>query len=296
MPQNTASWRAVVGARDVSGSSAPARVGAECRGMDRCPSHNGTVGARCLERRGNSAANAIGDASFEELLLGRRRTLEASVRAADPSVLVVFSHVHKAMGCAMCRLAASNYGDNATNSGSTCCLLPFETVVSIATKPRYRNWTDMDTAPLRWAPLCLLRSLTPTGVRGLPQLAQDASIRFVASEGRMPTILPVDARIVWVSAVRDPLQRLISAWGWWERMPVFNAADIACSLDADSRAERGRPNVSQWFASHPRHFMAETFCGRRLDVKELLPCAMRRMERFSVIAVAEQPMEDYNAR
>ena len=75
-----------------------------------------------------NASTTVGGAGMIWGLEAHRRQLEQRARQNDPSVLIVFSHVHKAMGCSVCDMARENYGavavPNMDTVTRTTCLFP----------------------------------------------------------------------------------------------------------------------------------------------------------------------------
>ena len=148
--------------------------------------------------------------------------------------------------------------------------------------------------------LCPFMHLNGDGVRSLAQKFD--SLSFVSAEGAMPAVVPLDAPVIWISTLRQPMDRLISAYHWWREQAWARPSLLVChgyaatTRNADTRALR-------WLELVPDNFMARSFCGgprawsqsiggKRHGLSapnSLFDCALRRLRLFAVVTVAELP-------
>ena len=220
--------------------------------------------------------------------------------------LVMFLHIHKAMGITMCALADNNVDNVALNNN--CLMPPFASHLS----------PNALVSPFHHDNLCPFSSLSATGVSEVAMRAKAVGenltrrVGFIAAEGAMPSAVPLDAPVVWLTILREPADRLVSAFGWYLRFPVFRQADSRCSgnypIVNSSTGHALGPE--EWLVSYPPNMMARSLCGANslftrgpsaravfasIDMRAanagLFRCAQQRLRIFAVVGILEHPHE-----
>ena len=226
-------------------------------------------------------------ARFEQLRTGAVAALQARVAgrfsnnsgppAGGKPPLLIFKHVHKAGGTTICRLAQLNTAAEAAplpgrrDGWDTNCaplqafMAPwplFGTAAPAGLQQHQQQHRRRLHAMAMGGAACWLGELTPAQVRVLPHSVQP--LEFVASEGPLPDALPLDAQnLVWITMLRAPLDRTLSAYRWWRRM---SAPESGWPQDfwAECRAYSAPANASllEWLRAVPDNWMTRELIGR----------------------------------
>ena len=233
--------------------------------------------------------------------------------------LVLFHHIHKAGGSTLCNLAKINMiAESQLLPGrkdwDTNCV-PYEaflgphpaigasadtTTVDITTV----DSGDPDTIPHHhqrhlqrgWlGGACWLGFITPFQFRTLS--SHFAPLTFVASEGPLPDEIPLDTltAITLITMLRDPLNRVLSSYKWWQYMQERWPRSSSTQCHAYPSPS---PNSTfeQWLEVYPSNWMTRELIGttalyRRRSIgldRDDLEFAKMRLHVFSAVLILEE--------
>lgn len=142
------------------------------------------------------------------------------------------------------------------------------------------------------------------GFLSVPQLrtlhTHFSPLNFVASEGPIPDALPLDIPVAYMTMLRDPLDRTLSAYHWWQyMMEVMPEAPTECDLYT---IPDKNVSLKEWLQAYPDNWMTREFAGISTlfykDKKEVvfdlseadLMKAKQRLHYFSAILLVEKPV------
>mmetsp|Transcript_13089 Transcript_13089/g.47770 ORF Transcript_13089/g.47770 Transcript_13089/m.47770 type:complete len:515 (+) Transcript_13089:1092-2636(+) len=222
------------------------------------------------------------------------RALQRAVRVQDGVNLLFFFHVHKAGGTSICQLAK----ENMRTSTSHECLPDMN--AGYLNQVADRAGTN-GTNGLHY---CFLAHASP---ELLLSLREDVyPLEMIASESALPDRFPYSrAHISWMTQLREPLARTVSAYHWWMherdipkgRIYVNEAGEYWKRGDCHLYEQRANASLVEWLEAYPDNFMTRAFCGGSVmyDVPHLqlneshLECAKRRLATFAPILILERP-------
>lgn len=245
------------------------------------------------------------DAECMRLAEDAREASAAAVRRGVGTLL--FKHVHKAGGTTLCHVAQRNMVAEDVNlpfreDWTTNCV-PFESF--LGPHPAV-GATDAGLDPPRRRRLlgtwlggaCFFGFLTPAQLRALPHHYRP--LTFIAAEGPLPDALPLDAPFSMVTMLRNPLDRVVSSYRWWQyMMGVMPAAPAECH----AYAAPANASFAAWLRRYPGNWMTRELAGREALYRRdaggrpapLTPSDVRRAKRrlhyYAAILVMER-MED----
>lgn len=116
----------------------------------------------------------------------------------------------------------------------------------------------------------------------------------------MPAMVPLDAPVIWMTTLREPIDRLVSSFHWWREQVWARPSLHVCHGYAKSMANN--MSAAHWLAHvAPDNFVARSLCGgarawlrrsssgRQDGHTALLTCALRRLNVFAVVMIVEFP-------
>ena len=142
---------------------------------------------------------------------------------------------------------------------------------------------------------CFLGFLTPAQLRVLPEHYRP--LNFIASEGPLPDAIPLDAPIAMTIILRNPLDRVLSSYRWWQFMlTAMPHSPTEC------RAYWAPANATfqHWLRRYPDNWMTRELAGTsalyKRDLKGLpaplttteVERAKQRLNYFAAVLVMER--------
>ena len=238
----------------------------------------------------------------EKILRMKEERVRRFRRGAAP---LFFKHVHKASGTAVCSAIEEGAGlavegRRYPNGWGTDCV-PFEAVAGthyiserekgeLQQKLKVLSLTDLRGGEEWWGGACWWGHLGIDAQSAVPELLRPG-LRFFASEGPMPDSLDLDLGYPMVTALRDPVDRTLSAYKWFKRLgsqfPGINPS-ICRAYFIEGAA--GSVSLEDWLETYPSDWMTRTMLGQRW-VQEHAKKAIGASE----FEVAKRRLEVYNA-
>lgn len=229
--------------------------------------------------------------------------------------LLFFKHVHKAGGTTLCHLAQQNMEAEDTplpfrTDWTTNCV-PYEAFLGphpavggsgtadVAMQRHFqRNQPHRYRRRLSAAWLggaCFVGFLTPAQLRVMH--SHYRPLTFVASEGPLPDALPLDPAFAMVTMLRDPLDRALSSYKWWQFM-----VGAMPQSPTECRAYWVPPNATleQWLTLYPDNWMTRELAGREALYRrgprglpgplkaEDVEVAKQRLHAFAAVMILER--------
>jgi hypothetical protein len=246
--------------------------------------------------------------SDEECMFRFNETRKQAVEAVSgrQNGFVFFKHIHKAGGTSLCQIAQTNmHAEDVPlpyrEDWTTNCV-PFETF--FVPPPGYylgpaADLNDETSVDDPWfGAACFFGFLSVPQLRALP--SHFNPLNFVASEGPMPDAIPLDIPVAYLTMLRDPLDRTLSSYHWWQYMvDVMPEAPTECDVYAvpDKNA-----SFYEWLKFYPDNWMTREFAGistlfrknskgEVFDLTEAdLMKAKQRLGYFSAVLLVEKPV------
>ena len=230
--------------------------------------------------------------------------LGAVLRARRRQVPIFFKHIHKAGGTTLCSVASANVFvetrslPHVDKWGTDC--VPYEVFLSRPSEGLVANSlmklqavdSDRLTSHSGWmGGACFWGHLTPSAQHALPQAFP--SLGFLASEGPMPDELALNLDYPLVTMMRDPFDRIVSAYKWWkfmvDRFPGTRGS-ICSTYTAPANA-----TLSEWIDYYPDNWVTRSLLGAHYLYNFKSPLgwwdlqgAMNRLESFSAVLILEE--------
>jgi len=220
---------------------------------------------------------------------------------------VLFKHVHKAGGTTMCRLATQNMITEDVQlpfreDWSTNCV-PYESFlgphpavgsddISMRASLSFRQ-RKLQGAWLGGA--CFLGFLTPAQLRVLP--THYLPLNFVASEGPLPDSLPLDITFAMVTMLRNPVDRVLSSFRWFQYM---TQAMPHSPTECHAYQAPANATLQEWLHMYPDNWMTRELAGTKVLFRrdahgfpapltsEDLATAKQRLRMFSAVLIMER--------
>jgi hypothetical protein len=225
-----------------------------------------------------------------------------AIQNNSSNAMILFKHVHKAGGTTLCQVASKNMVVEdvplpfRSDWGSNCVpyesfLGPHPAVGGVSISSRHLLGTWLGGA-------CFLGFLTPHQFSVLPRHYRP--LTFVASEGAFPDVMPLDAPLAMVTMLRNPLDRVLSSYRWFQFM-----TKAMPHSPTECRAYWAPTNATfqQWLKWYPDNWMTRELAGNealyRKDVHgrpgpltavDVLK-AKQRLHYFAAILIMERPEE-----
>ena len=103
---------------------------------------------------------------------------------------------------------------------------------------------------------CFLQWLHVEQWRRVPE--HFAHLTFVASEGALPDAIPLDAPLSMVTMLRNPLDRVLSSYHWWQyMMDAMPEAPTEC----EAYWVPYNSSLEQWLQQYPDNWVTREFAG-----------------------------------
>ena len=240
-----------------------------------------------------------------------------AIKSNSSTALLLFKHVHKAGGTTLCQVASKNMivedvplpirSDWTTNcvpfesflgphpavGGSTGSNTLLTTSISTTSMPHSRHLLGT------WlGGACFLGFLTPAQYSVLPRHYRP--LTFVASEGAFPNVMTLDTPLAMVTMLRNPLDRVLSSYRWWQFMiTAMPHSPTECrAYWAPSNA-----TFQEWLTWYPDNWMTRELAGNEalyrkdihgkpgpLTATDVFK-AKQRLHYFAAILIMERPQE-----
>jgi len=246
-----------------------------------------------------------------------------AIQSNSINALLLFKHVHKAGGTTLCQVATKNMIVEDVplpfRSDWTTNCVPFESflgphpavgggmisystktvnLLSKSTTQESPNHSSRHLLGTWLGGACFLGFLTPHQFSVLPRHYRP--LTFVASEGAFPNVMPLDVPLAMVTMLRNPLDRVISAYRWWQFMSTAMPHS-----PSECRAYWAPANATfqQWLHWYPDNWMTRELAGNealyRKDAQgrpgPLTPAdvlkAKQRLHYFAAVLIMERPEE-----
>jgi hypothetical protein len=239
-----------------------------------------------------------------------------AIRTNSSNAMLLFKHVHKAGGTTLCQVATKNMIVEDVSlpfrSDWTTNCVPFEsflgphpavgggsTSITKSTTPELPHHSSRHLLGTWLGGACFLGFLTPHQFSVLPRHYRP--LTFVASEGALPNVMPLDVPIAMVTMFRNPLDRVLSAYRWWQFM-----ATAMPHSPSECHAYWVTPTnatFQQWLNVYPDNWMTRELAGNealyRKDAQgrpgPLTPAdvlkAKQRLHYFAAVLIMERPEE-----
>lgn len=222
---------------------------------------------------------------------------QALKKARNGDGKILFKHMHKAGGSTLCNIARQNVrAEKAPIPGGndgwdTNCVPQIAYVKNGVSLPT----VEAEKEGAWYGGVCYASHLSVAAQRTLDVTHKD--LDFIASEGPMPDTLALDLPVAWVTMLRDPLDRTLSSYRWWQFLadrfrdkPKVRTAlcDAYQSPDPDA-------SLHDWLEVYPDNWMVRVLCGRSvlmdksIIITEMhLKAAKARLNQFSLVMVLEE--------
>ncbi|KAG7666663.1 hypothetical protein NADE_003538 [Nannochloris sp. 'desiccata'] len=245
-----------------------------------------------------------------------------AIRTNSSNAMLLFKHVHKAGGTTLCQVATKNMIVEDVplpfRSDWTTNCVPFESflgphpavgggsmstrntinLLSKSTAPELSQHSSRHLLGTWLGGACFLGFLTPHQFSVLPRHYRP--LTFVASEGAFPNVMPLDVSLAMVTMLRNPLDRVLSSYRWWQFM-----SKAMPHSPSECRAYWAPPNATfnQWLDWYPDNWMTRELAGNEalyrkdaqgrpgpLTAADVLK-AKQRLHYFAAILIMERPEE-----
>jgi hypothetical protein len=230
---------------------------------------------------------------------------EAVKRARMRQAPIFFKHIHKAGGSTLCSVAGANVFVEkrslpAVDTWGTDCV-PYEMFLSRPSPTLLSNalfkYTAVDSDKLTshagfMGGACFFGHLTTSAQHALPQAFPN--LGFISSEGPLPEELALNVKFPLITMLRDPFDRIVSAYKWWKfmksRFPGTSGA-ICSAYEAPANA-----TLSEWIDYYPDNWLTRSLVGSHALYNHKhqavssndLEAAKNRLGAFSSVLILEE--------
>lgn len=209
---------------------------------------------------------------------------------------ILFKHMHKAGGSTLCNVARENVraekapipgGNDGWDTNCVPQLAYQKNGVPLAT-------AEAEKEGAWYGGVCYASHLSVAAQRALGTTHKD--LDFIASEGPMPDTLALDLPVAWITMLRDPLDRTLSSYRWWQFLAdrFRDKPKVRTALCDAYQSPHPDASLQEWLEVYPDNWMVRVLCGRavlmdksiRITEKHLT-AAKARLNQFSLVMVLE---------
>lgn len=231
-----------------------------------------------------------------DIRIAKARSLSLE-RARSGEGKIFFKHMHKSGGSTLCNIARQNVRaekapiPGGSDGWDTNCV-PQSAFVN--TGPGVPT-IESEKEGAWYGGVCYASHLSVAAQRALNITHKE--LDFIASEGPMPDTLALELPVAWITMLRDPLDRTLSSYRWWEFLAqrFKDKPKVRTALCGAYEAPPVGATLQEWLRVYPDNWMVRTLCGRSVLMdstvtitEEHLKAAKARLNQFSIVMVLEE--------